>query len=615
MNVIILLFYLVSTFLLGWVIVKKWFDGLPPLLTVAGAFLLGTAVGVPATYILAVFFVPTGAPMLWGTVAFALSVFVYWIFARKKFHLSSVSLKECVFILFAVVFGAWVMMKTFHGGPTGELFVGSNNVFDFGLAVGLMRSMSWGANIPFGSPFFAGLPMFYHFFFNFWTAMWEYFGVPTVWAVNIPSMLSFTAFLILVYFLPQIVAKQKPMVGWVAVLLTITNSSLAFWQLLLEKGLSLGFIRDLWRLPTYPFAGPFDGSTISIFVTLNSYVNQRHLAFGLALVLFLFLSIIRDISKQQLTLRRSIGIGALVGISLLWNMMLYLLLIATVVLLLMHNKLWKQAVAFAATAGIVGFAFLLPIAGFLYKALLLIGLLVGSGGSQGGPTWHIAEYLLLNLGVLPFVAALGYLVIPAKMRRYFFPFVVLFVAEAVLAAVGRRGFEQKSYAFLIIGINVLASVGLAWLWQKKTLLLKAGAVVLFGMLTVSGVMDLLPIKNEFAFPLIGKENVPVISWIQTETPKNAVFVSYEDMIDPVVLAGRKNFYGFFKNVGFYDRSPIVRQVYAGDIALAKANGISYILVPKWEKSDFPYTVHLAALRENSQLVYEDTRYLLFNLIK
>ena len=128
-----------------------------------------------------------------------------------------------------------------------------------------------------------------------------------------------------------------------------------------------------------------------------------------------------------------------------------------------------------------------------------------------------------------------------------------------------------------------------------------------GILTVSGFIDLLPIKNEFAFPLIRKETIPLISWIHTKTSKKDVFVSYADMIDPVVLAGRKNYFGFFGNVGWYDRSLDVQKMYAGDIELAKTRGISYVLVPKWQKSDFPYQIQLDTL----PIAYEDARYRVF----
>ncbi|MBU2457379.1 MAG: hypothetical protein KKE31_01925 [Planctomycetes bacterium] len=122
---------------------------------------------------------------------------------------------------------------------------------------------------------------------------------------------------------------------------------------------------------------------------------------------------------------------------------------------------------------------------------------------------------------------------------------------------------------------------------------------------------MLVVKNEFAYPVISSENISVISWIQHNTPKNAVFVSYSDMIDPVVIAGRKNYFGFFGNVGWEKRSiQDVQRLYSGDIKAIEAASISYILMPKWNKSDFPYAVDQVKLRQLYQVAYEDERFLI-----
>ena len=558
------------------------------ILTLTGAFLVGTAVTVPAIYL---FSWLTGS-MLWATI----SVSILWIVVLSKIKLKKIRLEtsSTLLLLFSLTFSSWMMFKTFHGDTSGQLFVGSNNVFDFGHALGIIRSFSWGSNIPMTSPFESGTPFFYHFFFYFWVAIWEYFGIPTVWAMNIPSVLSFTALLIVIYYLPQIIAKQKPFVGWIAVLLTITNSSLTFWKIIGH--------RDIWRLPTYPFAGPFDGSTISIFVTLNNYVNQRHLAFAVALGLFLFLLAAGSLGKRKASWNKDIILGIFTGLLVGWNMVVYLFIGAVISLLLIVHRRWKRFFTYVSISAIVGFLFMVPIVGFLSTAPKFIGLLLASRGGLMEPSWHIVDYLWQNLGFLPLAAGIGILALPKKIRIIFSPFVVGFFLICLFAAVGKRGFEQKSYSFFIIGINVLAAIGIGWLWRR----VKVAAVIFMFILTVSGFVDLIPIKNEFAFPLVDADTVPLITWIRDSTPKDAVFVSYSDMIDPVVLAGRKNYFGFFGNIGWYDRSPEVAKIYAGDVMLAKARGVSYILAPKWEKTDFRYKIQL-----DLPVRYEDARYTVF----
>jgi hypothetical protein len=48
-------------------------------------------------------------------------------------------------------------------------------------------------------------------------------------------------------------------------------------------------------------------------------------------------------------------------------------------------------------------------------------------------------------------------------------------------------------------------------------------------------------------------------------------------------------------------------VYRADSNAAKENHISYILIPKWKKNDFPYAVDEGMLRATYTVAYEDDR--------
>ncbi len=605
MYVVIVVMYLVGLYFFGRKILRRWMPGFPALLNIVGAFLVGTGIGVPVTYLFSCLFAHTRDPILWGTITSTVCIVLLLFFLKKNVSgKQKVSLSEIAVAMLSLAFSFWMMTKTFRGA--GDLlFVGSNTIFDSSYLVGLVRSMSWGSNIPLASPYFAGAPLFYHFFFVFWTALLEHFGIPIVWAVNIPGILSFTALLIVVYYLPQIIGKQKPLVGWIAVLLTVTNSSLAFWGVMGQP--------DLWHIRTYPFAGPFDGSVISIFVTLNNYVNQRHLAFAVAAGLFLFMVAAKFFENNTMTAKKSAVLGAGVGLLFLWNMAVCVAAGVLIGLLFVVHRKWKLLTAFIIGGAALSLISIAPMVPFLYRAALWINssFIANPYDIRAlHPAWNLGTYLWQNLGILPVVAGMGYLVIPKKFRVSFIPFIILFSGLCVLAGVGKRGFDQKLFSFLIPGINVLAAAGVYWVWTRKHIAAKIAAVLVVGVLTASGFIDLLPIKNEFAYPLIDKETAPVIAWIRASTPKDAVFVSYADMIDPVVLAGRTNYFGFYGNVGWSDRSSVVRRVYSGDSGAAGANNISYILVPKWQKNDFPYAVDTELLTKEYTVVYEDAKFLI-----
>ncbi len=614
MHLFVLIIYLTSLFFLGWFVIKKWFSGLPTLMSFVGSMLIGIDIGVPITYLLSILVKQTGEPILWGTILLIAILAVAALFVRvKKFPSNySLTISDILIIFFAIIFSSWLMTKTFHGGTDGTLFVGSNNVFDFGNALGIVRSFSWGENIPFTSPFRAGLPLFYHFLFYFFVSIWEYFGVPVLWAINITSILSFSALLIIIYNIPQLLFKQKRITGWFAVILTVTNSTLAFWNILLSRGFSKETFMYIWRLPTYPYAGPFDGSAISLFMTLNNYVNQRHLAFATASGLFIIILMQKKISEKQVKILTSFIMGLLCGTLFFWNMAVCLLTGVVIAFLLALEKKWKDITAFVIPYGLCITFIMIPYIVVLGDLRALIAGLFSISSSIYAPaTWTIADYLWQNLGILPIVACIGYIVLPQKTRKVSIPFIALFIGLCLYAGLGKHGFDQKFLSFLVIWIDILAAVGLVWIWNSYHYTGKIVSVILFGILTISGIVDLMPIKNEFAFPIVSKEILPVISWIHSNTSKDSVFVSYSDMIDPVVFAGRRNYFGFFGNVGLTDRSRIVQSIYNGNKNSALRSGVSYALIPKFAKNDFPYEINIKALSSAGTLVYDDSKFSIY----
>jgi len=623
--IVLLFIYTLLQFGIGYIIIRKWFDGLPTILTAVGAFLLGVGISIPLTYLLSCLFsLVSKEPMFYAMIMVLFmncGLTGYALIRQHNQHVTHhtkhgfLSFSDYLLVFFSLAFSFWIMGKTFRAGPDGQVFVGGNTVFDFGHALGIIRSLSWGANIPIGSPFFAGAPFFYHFFFQFWIALWEYFGVPIVWAVNIPSAFSFASLLVTVYYIPQVVGKQGKLVGWLAVLLTITHSTLSFWYLLIRKGLSIQFLTDMWHMPTYPFAGPFDGSIISIFTTLNPYVNQRHLAYSIAFGLFCIILGFETIEKKQPMILQSAFLGFCTGLLFMFNMSVsFFVGLCMVIMYVLRKK--RREVLFFTTAVLC--AVLLLSIPFLSRAadvIAFIRLFYNSGlpaYTNLTAHWTMVQYFWNNMGILPVVALIGFVVTPKKLRYFFWSLVALFFITCIFAAVGKRGFDQKFYSFSIIGINVLAAVGLGWLYKKR-FLLRIVMVILVAILTVSGVIDLFVLKNEFAFPLVSPDMVPLISWIRSTTPKNAVFVSYADIIDPVTLSGRKNYFGFFGNAGWTDRSAIVKRIYAGDIDTATKLGISYILTPKWNKNDFPYFVDTMYFKEHKMIVYEDEKFAVYQV--
>jgi hypothetical protein len=504
------------------------------------------------------------------------------------------------------------MTKTLHGNALGELFVGSNNVFDFSHMIGIIRSFSYGVNLPFMSPFQAGLPYVYHFFFALHVSLWEYFGVPMVYAINIPSIMSFALLLIVIYYLPQLLFKQSAVVGWIAVFFTITNPTLTWWNYFLEKGISIHTLQSLWILPTYPYRGPFDGSTISIFMTLNNFINQRHLAFAIASSLFFIILLFYKVRDHALSWKHAMLCGIFIGGLSLWNISITGVAVFGMALYLYLKSGWKKSVVFVLSV--------LVCVSIGYGQFVLSGIELFTLGTSAVSApfihtsfWYMVDYFWQNFSVLPLLVIGGFWVTQRRYSTVGFPFLILTLVMFGVSIIGNRVPDQKFLSFLIIWLNVFASIFIWHLWTRRAWVVKVFAYTGFLMVTISGIIDFMPIKNEFAYPLIDRSMLPVISWIRMHTPHNAVFVSYQDMIDPVAFAGRKNYFGFFGNIGSMDRSQTVRNIYAGDIQTARSLNISYVLVPKEKKTDFPYTVDTMFFKKQYEIGYEDERFLIFRL--
>lgn len=610
---LIFLFFIFLSWYVGYLLLIRIVPKFPNLLLIVGSFLVGTVCVIPVVYVLANILLFTGQPIMWSLVVIDVLLIIISIIYRRRLKIR-LSYSDIVILAFSLTVSSWLMFKTFHGDVSGLLFVGSNNIFDFGHMIGLIRSISTGSNIPFMSPFQSGLPFFYHFFFMFYIALWEYFGVPLVFAMNIPSILSFSSLLVVIYCLPQVFGTTKR-VGWIAVLLTLTHPTVTFFKYFSEKGINSTALKELWNIPTYPYAGPFDGSTISIFMTLNNYVNQRHLAFSIALGLFLY-GIVWHVLRhtKKLSLNMVLVFGVLVGLTFYWNMVICGIVTLFIFFLFVMHKQIKHASLFLLSGGAICFISLSPyIASGIPSVLFVSRMVTGSASGGNIPAWSGWQFLWDNLTILPLIAGIGYVTF-GKEKRAFLPFILLLIFVCILSVYRQRGFDQKLLSFSIIPINMLAGTGLVWMWERRSIVMKVLTLVAFFMLTASGAVDLLAIKNEFAFPLISTENAQVISWMKQNTPTASVFVSYADMIDPVVLAGRKNYFGFFGNAGAVDRSSNVRRIYAGDVELARSLHISYILVPKWEKSDFPYVVDNQKFIVNNLLLYEDEKYRIYSTV-
>jgi len=156
---------------------------------------------------------------------------------------------------------------------------------------------------------------------------------------------------------------------------------------------------------------------------------------------------------------------------------------------------------------------------------------------------------------------------------------------------------------------------LLWFLWKKQLMHKVITAVLFIFLTASGFIDLMVIKNDFLYPLIDGDTSEIISWIKKNSKPRDVFLSYADIIDPVALAGRRNYAGFYRNKLQEDRSKYLSQLFSSmgkNTITRNRYGIRYVLLTNTLYENY-YGIGSEPWVEKQSILYKNDKYILFTL--
>lgn len=326
--------YLVASFLAGLTLVQRLFPDLSTMARLAGGFLAGIVLTAWTTFLVAFALSGLTEASVDAGIAFAVvlngAIFAAWGRGLRpaQFRLGGI---EMLFLGASLAFSFWLMEARLRGDP---LLVSFNTWGDTALHVSLARSFSQGFNFPPEYPFYALEPIRYHFGYDFFAGALERGGMPIGWAFNLPGALGFTAIMALVFSLGRSLFRS-PWVGGMAVVLLITNSSLAFLRYFdLYDNDVWEAVRHLWDRQQPPFhdrylaVGPYfvEGriDPISIFWTLNVFLTQTHLIIAMGTVLFVAHALIEPLREgRPLWTGKALALGVLMGMSFWLNGVLY----------------------------------------------------------------------------------------------------------------------------------------------------------------------------------------------------------------------------------------------------------------------------------------------------
>lgn len=463
----------------------------------------------------------------------------------------------------------------------GTITVAGNVYSDFAANLPLIRSFSEGQNFPPQYPLFPGEPIRYHFLFYLLVGLLEKVGIPLGWALNLPSILSFWALLLMIYFLAKLLFKNR-VVAVLSVVLFLFNASFAFYYFFQNHPLSFPqTIEDILANQKFATYGPYDQNIIvDLFWNLNVFTNQRHFASGLFITLSPFYLILR---ARVLSWRTSLLLGAILGFLPFWHGTGFIMsvIILSGLLILFPNR--KRTLFTLLVAGFIALPQFLYLdrAGGISSIQFHPGYIVSSDLSL----FNFLRFWLLNLGLGFFLIPLGFLLAPPVARRIFLVIFPIFILGNLLQISPDINVNHKFFNLFILVSNMFIAFAIFYLWQKH-LLFKILAPFLIIFLTLSGIIDLFAIKNDRFLTISDRPSNPTVVWIEKNTPPSTVFLNSFYLYHPASLAGRKIFLGwpYFSWSAGYDtdnRFLIQKKIYQGgklnDICdLLKENKIGYV---------------------------------------
>lgn len=551
-------------------------------------------------------------------------------------------------ILFAlvIILISYLMFLTFSYSHE-KLFIGSSVFSDFSPHIGMIQSFTYGDNVPTKYSHFAGEDIKYHFMFQYFVAILQVLGLRLDFAFNIPSILCLVCTCMLLYSL-AVKLFSKRGVGLLAVGFFLFRSSQAFLDYLADIRGGLKEQMDA-LLENVGFIGKTLHEDWGLW-NLNVYVNQRHLALGLCLVIIsvtIMLQYYFDGAKRYAKRAAECADKSAFGNAMCFFETTFLKKkgyftrdINTPVfvgLLLGMGAFFNGACVIAALLILCFIAMLSDGRfSFLLLAVLAVGLsfiqskcfITGSalafryepGFLADNPTFaSITKYLMALLGIAPFMLLAAFLSVNGFYKwllwTFFTPIVFAVTCQMTPDVAVNHKYIMISYMMLTVFLGAI----IYKIFVKRGLASKIAAVILTVMLTITGIYDLTIVVKKNVEPTGGSivlvEDSYITQWIRDNATSEDIFLTDWYSINEVVNGGAMLYYGwpYYAWSAGYDtdaREQQVRLMYSAPNSelldvLVKKNNIRFIIVERENRLSNNYDVNEEVIAETYGVAYTE----------
>jgi len=238
--------------------------------------------------------------------------------------------------------------------------------------------------------------------------------------------------------------------------------------------------------------------------------------------------------------------GVLLGLLPMWNSAVFIAAFVILAVLFVLCPLRMQMVAVAITAGLIALPQMLYLSTGSGRAQM--PKLLHWGYTLDHPTaWNVTKYLGFSFGFKWLLIALALLFANSLQRRVFVAVSSLLLMAFSFQFTIEVLANQKFFHIWIIIVNLFVAFALWRLWRLSlagtTLPGKLAAILLFILIIPGGLIEFLPIHNTY-WSEVAYKNDPLIEWLMKETKPREIFLTDRFVSHPILMAGRRVFYGW-----------------------------------------------------------------------
>lgn len=601
-------FLILLTIFLSGSILFKPFKGLVKTINpIPYFFLYGSVFTIPLLYIISSH-ITHG--LFWGIAVWIALLALIYFFSYKRIHFTHVSRKNIIQFLTLSFLCFLVLSKTFQY-VNSTFLIASNLYADMGVHIPVIKSFSQGNNFPFELPFFGGKNLTYHFFYDFFTGVLEFSGLRIDFAYNLIFAFSLVSLFFLCIDFGANVFKKK-LIGLVAFFLFVFPPDFSFVNIILTNKENL--LKGLWSNNMYNLNSFLGDHTIGNFLYFNTYLNQRHLFFALVLSLAIVIplwNMLANSSGKKWNLVPII-LGMFIGLATLWNVPVSFILIYFFVILSLVFKLRLKA--FFTTLIIIFLSVSLPL------------FLIGSNSKnqiQFEPGFlihdsfsfvNISYFWILNLGFAIIAMLGGFVLSGKKLKILFIILLPIFLIPNILQITRHMFDNHKFFNFWFLYMCFFSASFTIFLLGRRRFV-KAVGICFFLLMTVSGILNSLVIKNDVLTPIPDYKYYPLVKKLQLISKDHETVITNGEIYDPVSVAGRKTYLGRLNDIYSFGGNPQERVYALNDllenykteklVRLAKVQGIKYIIIYKDKNVKNLKPIDLKSLDREFKKIYED----------